>query len=78
VKRGALRGAECNKKRRSRLCVSARRLLAPLQHWTAWLLDIERHPLIDVERHPLTAVGIVAGALLMIGGGGWSLVRTPV
>jgi hypothetical protein len=41
------------------------KLIAPVQRFTAWFFD--------VDKHPVQAIGIVAGALVMIGGGVWSL-----
>jgi hypothetical protein len=44
--------------------------LAPLHRFTSWFLD--------VERSPLQAIGIVAGALVMIGSLVWSIVRAVI
>ena len=46
------------------------KLLAPLQRFTAWFFD--------VERHPLRAVGIVSGALVMIGSLVWTVLRAVI
>jgi hypothetical protein len=46
------------------------KLLAPLQRFTAWFFD--------VDKHPVKAIGIVAGALVMIGSLIWSLVRALI
>jgi hypothetical protein len=43
------------------------KLIAPLQRITSWFFD--------VDKHPVQAIGIVAGALVMIGAGFWSLLR---
>jgi hypothetical protein len=45
----------------------ALKLLSPIQHLTAWFFD--------VDKRPLQAIGIVSGALVMLGAGLWSLVR---
>jgi hypothetical protein len=47
--------------------VSVLKLLAPIRSFTAWFFD--------VDKHPVQAIGIVSGALVMVGAGGWSLVR---
>jgi hypothetical protein len=52
------------------LSTAAVKLLAPVQRGTAWFFD--------VEKHPVRAIGITAGALLMIGSLLWSLVRTVI
>jgi hypothetical protein len=46
------------------------KLLAPVQRSTGWFFD--------VEKHPIQAIGIVAGALVMIGSGVWAIVRAVV
>jgi Transposase C of IS166 homeodomain len=46
------------------------KILLPLQRFTAWFFD--------VEKRPLQAVGVVSGALVMIGTGFWSLIRTVI
>jgi hypothetical protein len=46
------------------------KLLAPLQRFTAWFFD--------VDRHPVKAIGIVSGALVVIGSLIWSLVRAVI
>jgi len=43
------------------------KLLSPIHHFTAWFFD--------VDKLPVQAIGIVSGALVMIGAGVWSLVR---
>jgi hypothetical protein len=43
------------------------KLLAPLHSFTAWFFD--------VEKHPVQAIGIVAGALVMLASLFWSVVR---
>ena len=42
-------------------------LLAPVQRFTDWLFD--------VDKHPVQAIGMVVGALVMIGSLVWSFVR---
>jgi hypothetical protein len=49
---------------------SALKFLAPIDRFTAWFFD--------VEKHPVQAVGIVAGALVMAGGSIWSVARAMV
>ena len=46
------------------------KLLAPLQRFTAWFFN--------VERNPLTAVGVVSGALVMIGSLVWTVLRAVI
>lgn len=46
------------------------KLLAPLQQFTAWFFN--------VERNPLTAVGVVSGALVMIGSLVWTVLRAVI
>ena len=46
------------------------KLLAPLQHITVWFFD--------TDKHPLEAIGMVSGALLMLGSLAWSLVRALI
>ena len=41
------------------------RVLAPIQHMTAWFFD--------VEKHPVQAIGIVAGSLTIMGSFAWSI-----
>jgi hypothetical protein len=41
-----------------------------LQRFTAWFFD--------VDKHPVQAIGIVAGALVMIGSLIWTLVQTII
>jgi hypothetical protein len=43
------------------------KLLTPIHRFTAWFFNI--------EKHPVEAIGIVSGALVMIGSLIWSLVR---
>ena len=43
------------------------KFLAPLQRFTIWFFD--------VQKHPLEAVGIVTGALVMLGAAIWAVVR---
>ncbi len=38
-------------------------------------LDRRRHRLLSVRQHPATAIGIAAGALILVGGGAWLVVR---
>jgi hypothetical protein len=52
------------------LSTTAIKLLAPLQRFTGWFFDI--------DKHPLQAIGIVAGALVIIGSGIWAIVRAIV
>ena len=49
------------------LSTTVLKLLAPLHRFTAWFFD--------VEKHPMQAIGITAGALVMIGSLIWRLVR---
>jgi hypothetical protein len=49
------------------LSTTALKLLGPVHRFTAWYFD--------VEKHPVQAIGIVAGALVMIGSLIWALVR---
>jgi hypothetical protein len=46
------------------------KLLTPLQRFTRWFFD--------VEKHPIEAIGIVTGALVIIASLAWSLVRAIV
>jgi hypothetical protein len=46
------------------------KLLAPIHHFAAWLFD--------VEKHPVQTIGIVAGALVMIGSLVWSVVKVAI
>jgi hypothetical protein len=48
------------------LSTTVLKLLAPVRRFTAWFFD--------VENHPVQAIGIVAGALVMIGSLAWSLI----
>jgi hypothetical protein len=43
------------------------KLLAPVHRFTGWFFD--------VDEHPVQAIGIVAGALLMLGSAIWTVVR---
>jgi hypothetical protein len=43
------------------------KLLAPLHRFTAWFFD--------VEKHPLEAVGIVGGAMVLLGAAIWTVVQ---
>jgi hypothetical protein len=52
------------------LSTTVLKLLAPLQHFTAWFFD--------VERHPVQAIGTVAGTLLMVMALFWSVVRSLI
>ena len=49
---------------------TALKLLAPLHRFTAWFFD--------ADKHPLKAIGIVAGALVMIGALIWSVVKAVI
>jgi hypothetical protein len=46
------------------------KMLSPLQRFTTWFFD--------VDRHPIQSIGIVAGALVMIGSLVWSIVRAVI
>jgi hypothetical protein len=46
------------------------KLLAPLQHFTMWFFD--------VDKHPLKAIGIVAAALVMTGSVIWMVLRAII
>jgi hypothetical protein len=52
------------------LSTTALKLLTPVHRFTAWYFD--------VEKHPVQAIGIVAGALVMIGSLVWSLVLVVI
>jgi len=52
------------------LSTSALKLLVPIRHFTDWLFN--------VDKQPMNAIGIVAGASLMIGSLIWSLVRVII
>jgi hypothetical protein len=43
------------------------KILVPVEQLTSWFFD--------VDNHPVQAIGIVSGALVMLGAGLWSLVR---
>ncbi len=49
------------------LSTTVLKLLVPVHRFTAWFFD--------VERHPVQAIGIVAGALVMIGSLIWTVLR---
>jgi hypothetical protein len=49
------------------LSTTVLKLLAPVHRFTAWFFD--------VEKHPVQAIGIVAGALVMIGSLIWTVLR---
>jgi hypothetical protein len=49
------------------LSTTVLKLLAPVHRFTAWFFD--------VEKHPVQAIGIVAGALVMIGSLIWTALR---
>jgi hypothetical protein len=46
------------------------KLLAPIHRFTAWFFD--------VEKHPVRAIGIVAGALVMVGSLIWTVVKALI
>ena len=46
---------------------SVLKLLAPIERFTTWFFD--------VEKHPVQAIGIVSAALVMTGSLMWSMVR---
>jgi hypothetical protein len=46
------------------------KLLAPVQRFTGWFFD--------VEKHPIQAIGIVSGFLLVLGSAIWTVVRSIV
>jgi hypothetical protein len=50
------------------LSTTVLRLLTPIHRFAAWYFDL--------KKHPVKAIGIVSGALVMIGSLIWSLVRT--
>jgi hypothetical protein len=52
------------------LSATVLKLLAPIQRFTAWFFD--------VDRHPVKAVGIVSAALIMMATLIWSIVRTLI
>jgi hypothetical protein len=52
------------------LSTTALKLLTPVHRFTAWYFD--------VEKHPVQAIGIVAGALVIIGSLVWSLVLVVI
>lgn len=52
------------------LSTTVLKLLAPLHRFTAWFFD--------VEKHPVQAIGIVAGALVMIGSLIWTVLRAVI
>jgi hypothetical protein len=52
------------------LSTTVLKLLAPIHRFTAWFFDI--------DRHPVQAIGIVAGALVMIGSLIWNLVKLVI
>jgi hypothetical protein len=52
------------------LATTALKLLAPVHRFTAWFFD--------VEKHPVQAIGIVAGALVMLGSLIWSVLRAVI
>ncbi len=45
-------------------------ILAPMQRFTAWFFD--------ADKHPVTSIGIVAGALVMVGSGIWTAIRAMI
>ena len=52
------------------LSTTVLKLLAPLQRFTAWFFD--------VDKHPLKAIGIVAAALVMSGSLIWAVLRAVI
>jgi len=46
------------------------KLLAPLQRFTSWFFD--------VDKHPVKAIGVVSGALVMIGSLIWTVLRAVI
>jgi hypothetical protein len=52
------------------LSTSALKLFSPVRSFTAWFFD--------VDKHPVQAIGIVAGALVMIGSLVWTVVRAVI
>ena len=46
------------------------KLLTPVHRFTAWFFD--------VQQHPVQAIGIVAGALVMIGSLIWTVLRVVI
>jgi hypothetical protein len=52
------------------LSTSALKLFSPVRNFTAWFFD--------VDEHPVQAIGIVAGALVMIGSLVWAVVRAMI
>jgi len=52
------------------LSTTALKMLAPVHRFTAWFFD--------VEKHPVQALGIVAGALVMIGSLIWTVLRAMI
>jgi|ERR1700677_1713407 hypothetical protein len=52
------------------LSATVLKLLAPMHRFTAWLFD--------VEKHPIQAIDIVTGALVMIGALTWTVLRSVV
>lgn len=52
------------------LSTTVLKLLAPLQRFTAWFFNL--------EKHPVQAIGIVAAALVMLGSLVWKVLRAVV
>jgi hypothetical protein len=52
------------------LSTAVLKLLAPLHRFTGWFFD--------VEKHPVQAIGIVAGALVMVGSLIWTVLRALI
>lgn len=52
------------------LSTTTLKLLAPVHRFTAWFFD--------VEKHPVQAIGIVAGALVMLGSLIWAVLRAVI
>jgi hypothetical protein len=52
------------------LSTTVLKFLAPIHRFTAWFFD--------VEKHPVQAIGIVAGALVMIGSLIWTVLRAVI
>jgi hypothetical protein len=52
------------------LSTTVLKLLAPIHRFTAWFFD--------VERHPVQAIGIVTGALVMMGSLIWTVLRAVI